>query len=434
MADPSDKILHRLMGLHPKVIDLNLDRQHRIHDALDNPQDKLPPVIHVAGTNGKGSTLAYMRSLLEAAGLSVHAYTSPHLCRFHERIRLAGQLINEDELSDLLDECERANEGASITFFEITTAAAFLAFSRKPADVLLLETGLGGEFDSTNVIERPAATVLTPIDLDHQQFLGADILGIARTKAGIMRKEVPCIIGPQQDDVRETLEQCAASVGAVPKIFGQEWTAYGDFGRFVYQDEQGLLDLPLPNLSGDHQIINAGTALAALRYGAGIAIPEDVAARGVTSANWPGRLQRLATHNSFLSALEGSDIWLDGGHNPHAGLHIARALQDLKNKDGLPLFLIAGMLNTKDASGFFAPFKGVADQVLTVPIPDELNSLSAEALAGHADKGGVSAVPFNSAEAAIEWLSGMDKPMRVLFCGSLYFAGYILRQADLLPS
>lgn len=289
-ASTSDAILDRMMALHPKIIDLTLDRMLTLLDALGNPQEKLPPVIHIAGTNGKGSTQAMIRAGIEAAGKTAHAYTSPHLARFHERIRLAGELISEEALTDVLDECYDANNGEIITYFEITTCAAILAFSRTPADYTLLEVGLGGVLDATNVVGTPAVTVITPVDLDHQQFLGDTLAEIAGEKAGIIKRRVPCIVGPQQEAGLEVIEAVAARNMAPLSVYGQHWHAYREAGRMVYQDEQGLLDLPLPNLPGVHQVQNAGGAIATLRA-LGF---DDVACEGaVTNVTWPARMQRL---------------------------------------------------------------------------------------------------------------------------------------------
>ena len=311
----SDVILERMMALHPKIIDLTLDRMLRLLAALGNPQDHLPPVIHIAGTNGKGSTQAMIRAGLEAAGKTVHAYTSPHLARFHERIRLAGELITEEALTAVLDECYAANGGENITYFEITTCAALLAFSRTPADYTLLEVGLGGRLDATNVVANPVATVITPVDLDHQQFLGETLPEIAGEKAGIIKRRVPCIVGPQQEAGLEVIEAVAARHMAPLAVYGQHWHAYREAGRMVYQDEQGLLDLPLPRLPGLHQVQNAGGALATLRV-----LGFDAAAceAAVTNAYWPARMQRLKT-GPLVEAAGEAELWLDGGHNPAAG-------------------------------------------------------------------------------------------------------------------
>ncbi|MGB1154383.1 MAG: bifunctional folylpolyglutamate synthase/dihydrofolate synthase, partial [Paracoccaceae bacterium] len=256
-AAGSDIILERMMALHPKVIDLTLDRVWRLLAALDSPQNSVPPVVHIAGTNGKGSTLAMIRAGLEAAGKQVHAYTSPHLARFHERIRLAGTLISEPDLTALLDECYKANDGADITYFEITTCAALLGMARSAADYTLLEVGLGGRLDATNVIANPALSIITPVSIDHQQFLGETLPEIAGEKAGIIKRSVPLVVGPQSDAALEVIEAKANALGAPLIVHGQHWHVSAEYGRMIYQDERGLLDLPLPNLPGAHQLQNA---------------------------------------------------------------------------------------------------------------------------------------------------------------------------------
>ncbi|MGE4326068.1 MAG: folylpolyglutamate synthase/dihydrofolate synthase family protein, partial [Pseudodonghicola sp.] len=333
-----------MMALHPKIIDLTLDRVWRLLAALDNPQDRLPPVIHVAGTNGKGSTQAMIRAGLEGAGLVAHAYTSPHLARFHERIRVAGELISEPALSAVLDECYAANDGGSITYFEITTCAALLAFARTPADYTLLEVGLGGRLDATNVIAKPALTIITPVSIDHEAFLGDTLAKIAFEKAGILKRGVPCVVGPQEEEAMEVIEAQAARLGAPLIAHGQHWHVQREGDRLIYQDERGLLDLPLPNLPGAHQLQNAGAALAALRH---LGLGEEACEAAVTRAYWPARLQRLKT-GPLVEAAPGAELWLDGGHNPAAGIVLGAHLQSLPKR---PTHLICGMLNTKDVKG-----------------------------------------------------------------------------------
>lgn len=436
--DGSDIILERLKGLHPKLIDLSLERIERLLALTGHPERRLPPTAHVAGTNGKGSVVAYLSAMLEEAGYATHAYTSPHLVRFHERIRLGrlpqGQPIEEDELALLLEECERLNADERITFFEITTAAAFLAFSRHAADALVLEVGMGGRFDTTNVIESPAVSVITPIDYDHQSFLGDTLGEIAFEKAGILKSHVPAVIGPQHADALAVIERRAAEVNAPLFIHGQDWTAYEEHGRLVYQDEGGLLDLPLPRLEGRHQIDNAGTALAALRQMRDFALPAAALERALGRVSWPARLQRL-THGPLIEiAPADAEIWLDGGHNPAAGRALAAALADLEDRVARPLYLICGMLATKDADGFLAPFRGLARLVITVEIAGEEASQSAGALYDAARRCGLDAEPALSLEDAMERITlhaALDDetmpPPRILICGSLYLAGRILR-------
>jgi dihydrofolate synthase/folylpolyglutamate synthase len=316
----SDAILARLLSLHPKAIDLSLDRMHRILAALGDPQLRLPPVVHVAGTNGKGSTLAMIGAGLASTGARCHAYTSPHLARFHERIRLAGEFISEPDLAVLLDEVETANAGEPITFFEITTAAAFLAMSRAPAEWTLLEVGLGGRLDATNVVD-PRLTIITPVSLDHQSYLGDTIPEIAAEKAGIIKRRVPCVVGPQEDAGLEGIERQAARLSAPLLVHGQHWHVTEEAGRLVYQDETGLLDLPRPSLLGPHQIYNAGGAIAALRH---LGAPE-AAAEAAMGADWPARMQRLV-RGPLVDAAGGAQLWLDGGHNPAAGEALAATL------------------------------------------------------------------------------------------------------------
>ncbi|MER5173175.1 bifunctional folylpolyglutamate synthase/dihydrofolate synthase [Thioclava kandeliae] len=421
MSDTSDIILQRLMGLHPKIIDLTLDRMERLLTALGEPQTKIPPAIHIAGTNGKGSTQAMIRAGLEAAGKSVHAYTSPHLARFHERIRLAGELISEAELSAMLDECEAKNNGENITFFEITTCAGFLAFSRHQADYTLLEVGLGGRLDATNVI-TPALSIITPVDLDHQQYLGETLAEIAGEKAGIIKRGVPVIVGPQHDEALEVIEARAARLGAPVLAYGQHWHVREEAGRLVYQDETGLLDLPLPNLPGPHQVMNAGAVLAALRF---LGCDEAACEAAVTRAEWPARMQRLKT-GPLVEAAQDAELWLDGGHNPAAGEMIAATLDRMGNR---PTHLICGMLNTKDIVGYLRPLAKRAESLTAVSIPNEANTLPSQATAEAATRAGFGHVAeADNVAQALTDIVAKDPQARVLICGSLYLAGNILRE------
>jgi len=420
-APTSDRILERMMALHPKIIDLTLDRVWRLLEALGNPQNDLPPVIHIAGTNGKGSTLAMIRAGLEGAGPTCHAYTSPHLARFHERIRLAGDLISEDHLTAILDECHAANGDAPITYFEITTCAAILAMARQPADYTLLEVGLGGRLDATNVIDRPAATVITPVSMDHQAYLGDTLAAIAGEKAGIVKRGVPCIVGPQHDDAMEVIEAVAGRLGAPLLAHGQHWHATREHGRLVYQDETGLCDLPLPNLHGHHQIENAGAALAVLRQlGAGDAACEAA----VTRAVWPARMQRLVC-GPLTDAAPEAEIWLDGGHNVAAGQALARHLATMP---GRPTHLVCGMLNTKDVTGYLGPLAGVACSLTAVSIPGEANTLPAEITRDAARGVGLRSFTADSALGAVQRIVADTPAVRILICGSLYLAGEVLRE------
>jgi dihydrofolate synthase/folylpolyglutamate synthase len=420
-APTSDLILERMMALHPKIIDLTLDRVWRLLDALGNPQNDLPPVVHIAGTNGKGSTLAMIRAGLEAAGKTCHAYTSPHLARFHERIRLAGTLISEGNLTAVLDECYAANGKEPITYFEITTCAALLAMARTPADYTLLEVGLGGRLDATNVVARPALAVITPVSMDHEQYLGGTLAAIAGEKAGIIKRRVPCVVGPQDPAALEVIEARARALGAPLLAHGQHWHAFEERGRLIYQDESGLCDLALPNLPGAHQIENAGAAIAALRaLGAG-----EVAAEGaVTRAEWPARMQRLAW-GPLVEAAGEAELWLDGGHNPAAGQALARHLAGLAPR---PTYLVCGMLNTKDVSGYLGPLARVAQGLTAVSIPGEASTLTAGATAEAARGVGMAARTAESALAAVREIVAGEPRARILICGSLYLAGGILRE------
>lgn len=435
----SAAILGRLLALHPKKIDLVLDRMLRLLGALGNPQLKLPPVIHVAGTNGKGSACAFSRAILEAQGLKVHMHISPHLVRFHERIRIAGELISEDELCAVLEEVERVNDGEPITFFEITGAAMFLAFSRHPADAVVLEVGLGGTYDATNVVPKPAMTIIQPVGLDHIEFLGSDIATIAGEKAGIIKPGVPVVIGPQDEIAREVILRRADTVSAPAFVFGQDFFGRQEHGRMVYEDESGLLDLPLPRLIGRHQIENAGVAIAALRHarrhGASPVWGSDAAVeRGLQTVEWPARLQRLTQGPLIDCAPDGAEVWLDGGHNPHGALAVARAIADLEERGERPLYMICGMLANKDAGGYLSAWRGLVRRIATVEIPGEANSFGAGALYDVARAVGLEAAPAEDLEDAMlqvsAWsrLDGDAAPPRILICGSLYLAGHVLAE------
>lgn len=431
----SDAILERLLTLHPKVIDLSLDRVWRLLEALGHPERALPPVIHVAGTNGKGSTIAFIRAMLEAAGKRVHVYTSPHLVRFHERVVLGGPgggaPIPEGELCALLEECERANDGHPITYFEITTAAAFLAFARHPADYLLLEVGLGGRLDATNVVDHPRATVITPVDYDHQQFLGDTLPAIAGEKAGIMRAGVPCIVGPQPPEALEAMETVAARLSAPLLVSGQDWQVFEQHGRLVYQDTAGLLDLPLPRLPGRFQLDNAGAAIATLRAIDEPAVQEPQIAEGLATARWPARFDRLTGGPLPELLPPGAELWLDGGHNPSAARVLAAAMGELEERVPRPLVLVWGLLTTKDAVGYLGAFRGLARKIVALTIPGEENAVPAADLAAIAQEEGFETETAETLEEALALAGqtaddGEGEPPRVLICGSLYLAGHVL--------
>src|SRR5262249_14052955 len=376
-----DSIVARLTALHPKRIDLSLDRMWRILAALGDPQWRLPPTIPLAGTKGKGSTIAFMRAILEAAGLRVHVYTSPHLVRFNERFRLGtegeGRLASDAELADAFGECERVNAGAPITVFEITTAAGFLLFAGHPADVLLLEVGLGGRLDATNVVDRPLVTVITPVSFDHAEHLGGTVGKIAAEKAGICKPQVPAIVAAQPREALAAIEREAARAKAPIKIAGEDWSATEERGRLVYQDDAGLLDLPAPRLYGRHQFEKAGSAIAALRAVGGLKIPPGAFEVGIAKADWPARMQRLAQGRLAVLCPPGSELWLDGGHNTEGGRAVANALADLEERVSRPLVLVIGMLSTKDCENFLKNFAGLARRVVAVALPHQKKNFPA---------------------------------------------------------
>ncbi len=427
-ADMTGAVLARLLGLHPKKIDLSLGRTLALLEKLGRPQDHLPPVIHVAGTNGKGSTVAFLRAMLEVAGKRVHVYTSPHLVEFHERIRLAGRLIADARLRTVLEECEAANAGAPITFFEITTAAALLEFSRVPADFLLLEVGLGGRYDSTNVIDRPAATIITPVSHDHPEFLGTEIRGIAFEKAGILKAGVPAIIAPQSDEALDVIRREATRLAAPLLVAGEDFHVHCEHGRLIYQDEAGLLDLPLPKLPGRHQFDNAANAIAALRLlEAGFSA--EAIDRGLNNVEWPARLQRLKAGPLVELAPPGSEIWLDGGHNAEGGRVLGEAMADFEEDGARPLILICGTLATKDTAAFLHAFRGLAQEVIAVPVAGDHAGRPALEVAATARAQGIPACACASVSDALAYLKARRwaKPPRLLIAGSLYLAGEVLR-------
>ena len=429
----SSTLLERLKELHPKSIDLSLGRIERLLAALGHPEQHLPPVVHVAGTNGKGSLIAFLRAIAEAQGARVHVYTSPHLVNFHERIVLAradgGAPIKEPMLVECLAQAEAANSGELVTLFEITTAAAFLAFASTPADLLLLETGLGGRLDATNVVAKPLATAITPISIDHVSFLGDTIAAIAGEKAGILKPGVPCIVGRQELAALAVIEARAAALGAPLHEAGRDFDVFEQHGRLVFQTASALLDLPLPRLNGRHQIDNAGAAIAVASLVFGDALTMPALERGMTQAQWPARLERLVPGALYDYVGEGTELWLDGGHNAAGGKVIAQALAELDERVPVPMHLIWGMMETKDAHAFIAPFKGLVERVYTVPIREEENAFTAEDLAAIAAAEGFEVVAASSVPNALMQSRAAlgGRPARVLICGSLYLAGHVLK-------
>jgi dihydrofolate synthase/folylpolyglutamate synthase len=436
---PVDAIVARLLSLHPKRIDLSLDRVLRLLERLGNPQRRLPPVIHVAGTNGKGSTIAFLRAMLEAASRTVHVYTSPNLVRVNERFRLGraggGVLVDDEELAEALGECERANAGSPITVFEITTAAGLLLFSRHPADMLLLEVGLGGRLDATNVVERLAATVITSVSLDHVEYLGDSIVKIAAEKAGILKAGVLAVLAPQTDEARGVIERQAVRLGAPLMVAGEHWLVSQEHDRLVYQDEHGLLDLPRPRLFGRHQLDNAGTAIATLRRLGDTGMDAAAFEAGLLKVDWPARLQRLTGGRLLALVPASGELWLDGAHNPEGGRAVAAAIADLEERVPRPLVLIVGMLATKDLEGFLRNFTGLARRLIAVPIHQE-KALPADAIAAAARRIGIPADIADGIEPALAGVARLDidASPRVLITGSLYLAGEVLAQNGTLPS
>lgn len=432
-----DAALAAMSALHPKKIDLGLERVLRVLKALRNPQDRLPPVVHIAGTNGKGSTVSFVRAMAEANGLKCHVYISPHLVHFRERITVASKEISDAQLLDVLERVRIANNGQSLSFFEATTAAALLAFSENSADLCIIEVGLGGRFDATNVIERPAVVGITPVDMDHAEFLGRDLAGIAREKAGIMKHLVPAAIGKQSDLVNAVMEAEASKLSVQATYFGQDFRSYRQHGRLVYEDESALMDLPLPALIGEHQISNAGLAIRIARI---LQLSEKAIARGLETVKWPARMQNL-TKGPFaeMVADSGGELWLDGGHNPHAARAVASAMAEMESKTARPLILVTGILANKDIGGFLDAFEGLASAVIGVSIPDHA-SLAPETLQELAEaRGMIGQVASNLTDAvqrAINTGEALSRqttaepiiPPRVLICGSLYLAGVVLRE------
>jgi len=431
-APPFGELIARLSALHPRRIDLDLARTLRLLDRLDHPERKLPPVIHVAGTNGKGSTIAYLRAILEAAGLRVHVYTSPYLVRINECYRIGrpggGRLVGDDELRAALEHCERANAGLPVTIFEIETAAAFCLFAQHPADLVLLEVGLGGRLDATNVIDAPLATVIAPISIDHTEFLGDTLTRIAGEKAAIIKRGVPVVCAEQAAEAMAVIEQQARREHAALHAAGQQWDVNVERGRLVYQDDRGLMDLAAPRLFGRHQFDNAGLAIATLRALDAFRIDAAAFEAGIVAAEWPARMQRIGSGALVDQAPPGCEIWLDGGHNAEGGRVAAAALGDLEERVSRPLVVIAGMMANKDAAAFLANFAGLTRHVMAVQIPDRGQAMPPERLADAARRLGLRVEISESVEAALHSLTALayEVPPRILITGSLYLAGHVL--------
>ncbi|TPN84205.1 bifunctional folylpolyglutamate synthase/dihydrofolate synthase [Mesorhizobium sp. CU2] len=436
----ADREIEHLMTLHPKGFDLSLDRITRLLERLGNPQDRLPPVIHIAGTNGKGSCAAFSRALLEAAGHLVHVHTSPHLVNWAERYRLAaeggGRLVEDDVFAEAIARVAKANEGQKITVFEILSAVTFILFSEHPAEAAIIEVGLGGRFDATNVVARPAVSVIMPISMDHEAYLGDRVELIAAEKAGIMKRGCPVVIGAQESETAlQVLIETAERLDCPTVVYGQDFLAFEENGRMVYQDEDGLMDLPVPRLPGRHQFANAAAAIAAIKA-AGFEIGHRAAERAMTHVAWPARMQKLTQGKLVDFAPKGAEIWLDGGHNPGAGIVIAEALAEQEEKHPRPLILISGMINTKDQTGYFSAFKGLARHVYTVPVANSESGVPNDELALRAEEAGLSAEPVSSVASALMLLrDSWDGPApRILIGGSLYFAGEVLAENGTPPT
>ena len=431
-ASPLGELLARLSALHPRAIDLGLERMQLLLQRLGHPERRLPPVIHVAGTNGKGSTIAYLRAVMEAANLRVHVYTSPYLVRINECIRLGryggGVLVGDDELRGALEQCEQANAGAPVTIFEIETAAAFCLFAQHPADVVLLEVGLGGRLDATNVIDAPLATVIAPVSMDHTEFLGQTLTAIAGEKAAIIRRHVPVICAEQFPEAMAVIEAQARRLQAPLHAAGQQWHVNVECGRLVYQDDRGLMDLAAPKLFGRHQFDNAGLAIATLRALDAFRIEQAAFEAGIVNAEWPARMQRLASGALMGLAPQACEIWLDGGHNAEGGRVVAAALGDLEERVSRPLVVIVGMMASKDAAGFLANFAGLTRHIIAVQIPDRDHTMPPDRLADAARALGMRVETTGSVEAALRSLARLayEVPPRILITGSLYLAGHVL--------
>ena len=443
-SDPmtASQRIDALMEIHPKGYDLSLERIRNLLGKLGNPQDKLPPVIHFAGTNGKGSTIAFTRSILEAAGLAVHVHTSPHLVNWHERYRLGrrggggGTLVDDTVLSDAIRRVAEANDGLPITVFEVLTAVTFVLFSEQQGDVCLIEVGLGGRFDATNVMQTTALSVITPVSIDHQAFLGDTLAKIAFEKAGIIKPGTPVVIGDQQDEALDVIERQAARNRCKTLIAGQDFHGFRENGHLVYQDDNALIDLTLPRLVGEHQISNAATAIAACRRFCGqqgIDLRNAAIDEGMVTAEWPARMQHITQGTLIETMPKNCDVWIDGGHNPGAGKMVAQYLGDLEERDPRPLTMVCGMIDTKDCEGYFRQFETLVERVITVPVLSSDAGVDPEVLADHAENAGLPAISAHSLKHALNMIDGSELN-RVLICGSLYLAGDMLQQNNTPPA
>lgn len=417
-------LIEALAAQHPRVIDLSLERMINALKLVGDPHLNCPPIIHIAGTNGKGSTGAFCRSILEASGKRVHVYTSPHLVRYNERFRLAGALVDDEKLIATMKEAIEKCAAVPLTIFELITITGFMLFSRTSADALILEVGLGGRLDATNVI-TPRVSVITPVSMDHTQFLGDTIAAIAQEKAGIIKPKIPVIVSSQDEDAQEIINRIAARNKAPIQRMGEEFAVSVEEGRMVFQNDEALFDIAPPRLHGAHQVENAGVAIAAVHAFLNGDLSNDAVEQGIRNAKWPARMQRLTNGKIADEFLKGTELWLDGGHNPAAGEALAAVLADMDDKHPMPIVLIVGMLNSKEPHGFFEAFEGLASQVLTIAIPDEPNALDAKTLAEAAQVMGLKAAAMPSFEQAIHAAAQIHNA-RVVICGSLYLAGYVL--------
>ncbi|AQX28627.1 MULTISPECIES: bifunctional folylpolyglutamate synthase/dihydrofolate synthase [unclassified Bartonella] len=431
------QVVDDLLKIYPKKCDLSLDRISCLLECLGKPHLNLPPIIHIAGTNGKGSASAICRALLESAGYRVHVYSSPHLVNWNERFRLShkggSQFVTDNLLIKTIHQITEVNCNKPITFFEVFTAAAFMLFNTHPADAIILEVGLGGRFDATNVIKKPAVSLIMPIDYDHEFFLGNTIEQIAFQKGGIIKSEVPVVIGKQDHDTVSPLLSALAAKNKAPYyIFNQDYQSYKEHGRMIFQNNQGLIDLPLPKLIGDHQIANAGAAIEAV-YQAGFRLSEQIISNALQNLYWPARMQHL-TYGQLVNQLPPDfDLWLDGGHNPAAGKVIAEILAQWKKRSNCPIVMIVGMLNTKNSIGYFSPLVNLVKTVYTVPLVSSNMGVCPKILAESAQKAGLIADPQVNLKAAFHKISLEHKKAIVLIGGSFYLAGDILRDNQTPP-